>query len=794
MKKLLLMMLINLLSYAAMANATVTQFDWRWRNDDGNETSATWKAAKNEQANLCANENLRLRIAFEINPDPNTTNTANKTTDYKLSYSLSSSGPWTKIDPSVSGQAFKLTSNSMVTNGTATTNQLASPSGFKAGQIITDAQNGTNLTFSTPGGVTSVTEHEWVLMPTASAQVNKVYYFKFEGADNFATSLPSIKVGKNTSHAINLVSCGDYTLNGTTYTSSGTYTQHLTNSYGCDSTILLNLTINTPAADKTLTGPATSICANTSSSIELANSETGVNYVLRNDADNSVISTSIAGTGSAITFNTGNLSDTTSFNVLASKSTSLTDYAMQFNGVDEYIKVPDNSVLNFNQANFTIEAYVKFSASQPDFTGLVVKAGTSGSWVGYQLLLFQNKIAAEIGTNLGGLGIGDGLVGTTALNDGEWHHVAMSVNRQTNDILLFVDGNMEASVNNGIVTGLSPNTDDLLIGTERTNSIYFNGEMDDIRIWNVAKSPNEINDLSFACFSGNPSDLVAYYPFLDEPTHTKAIDFTTGNPYTGTLVNMDGSNQVTSTTGIDCPVTCTTEMSQIVTVNVYALPTVTAHATNTAICDGASVKLYGSGADTYSWDKSVTDNTLFTPVSTETYTVTGTDTNGCTDTDQITVSVTTVDATTSLNGNVITATNASGTYQWIDCNDSNNDINGETSQSFTALTSGDFAVKVTESGCTVTSSCVNILVTGTLDPNATESVTLYPNPNNGEFVIETSNTVNVEVINSIGEMVMSGKLDAGKNKIQLDNNTSGVYYIITEDQSGKRSYRKMVIK
>lgn len=47
-----------------------------------------------------------------------------------------------------------------------------------------------------------------------------------------------------TSSNFNEISCGNYTLNGQTYSSSGTYTQTLTNSEGCDSTITLNLTVN----------------------------------------------------------------------------------------------------------------------------------------------------------------------------------------------------------------------------------------------------------------------------------------------------------------------------------------------------------------------------------------------------------------------------------------------------------------------------------------------------------------------------------------------------------------------
>ena len=58
-----------------------------------------------------------------------------------------------------------------------------------------------------------------------------------------------------------------------------------------------------------------------------------------------------------------------------------------------------------------------------------------------------------------------------------------------------------------------------------------------------------------------------------------------------------------------------------------------------AVCPGQQVTLSASGANTYSWNNSVSNATPFTPTSTGTYTVTGTDANGCTGTDQVLVTV-----------------------------------------------------------------------------------------------------------------------------------------------------------
>jgi hypothetical protein len=81
---------------------------------------------------------------------------------------------------------------------------------------------------------------------------------------------------------------------------------------------------------------------------------------------------------------------------------------------------------------------------------------------------------------------------------------------------------------------------------------------------------------------------------------------------------------------------CSNTDQVLVTVN--PLPTVSAGADQT-VCAGASVTLNGSGVTNLSWNNNVTNGTAFMPTATSTYTVTGTDANQCTNTDQVTVTV-----------------------------------------------------------------------------------------------------------------------------------------------------------
>ena len=108
--------------------------------------------------------------------------------------------------------------------------------------------------------------------------------------------------------------------------------------------------------------------------------------------------------------------------------------------------------------------------------------------------------------------------------------------------------------------------------------------------------------------------------------------------------------------------------TQSVTVN--PLPTVNA-GIDQSTCAGGTVTLSGSGGTTYSWDNSVSNGVAFTPLATATYTVTATDANGCTNNDQVLVTVNpnpTVnggnDQTVCVGGTATLSGSGASTYTW----------------------------------------------------------------------------------------------------------------------------------
>ncbi len=239
-----------------------------------------------------------------------------------------------------------------------------------------------------------------------------------------------------------------------------------------------------------------------------------------------------------------------------------------------------------------------------------------------------------------------------------------------------------------------------------------------------------------------------------------------------------------------------TDVDQI-TITVNPLPTVTANASVSSICNGDPVTLTGGGATSYTWDNGVTDGVAFNPTVTTTYTVTGTDGNNCQNTATTTITVTTVDATTTTTGTTITANNSNATYQWVDCDNSNQPISGAISQNFTPTVTGNYAVIVTENGCSETSVCENIVITGLNEMNANNNISVYPNPVNDIFTISSSDDLSgavVKIIVITGQTLVEKTIISGNTAtFDMSVYATGLYFVEI-NQNGNLNTLKVIKK
>jgi hypothetical protein len=155
------------------------------------------------------------------------------------------------------------------------------------------------------------------------------------------------------------------------------------------------------------------------------------------------------------------------------------------------------------------------------------------------------------------------------------------------------------------------------------------------------------------------------------------------------------------------------------------------------------------------------------------------------------ITVNPLNLTVSNNANTLTSNQAGATYQWIDCNNNNAPISGATNQSFTPTTSGSYAVVVTLNGCVDTSACQTVTIAG-IDTEALSKqvFSIYPNPNRGNFTIQSTKGGVFELIDVTGKVINIYTIN---NTQQTVNEIipAGMYFV-REKESG--SVQKLIIE
>jgi hypothetical protein len=236
-----------------------------------------------------------------------------------------------------------------------------------------------------------------------------------------------------------------------------------------------------------------------------------------------------------------------------------------------------------------------------------------------------------------------------------------------------------------------------------------------------------------------------------------------------------------------------------ITVTVNPAPPVLGNASQTEVCAGSPVTLTGSGAVSYTWSGSVTDNTPFTPAATDTYTVTGIDANGCTNTDEITVTVNPLpsvtlslpvatmcvdDANLTLTGGNPVSGSWSGT--------------GVTGSSFDPTVAGTTTITYSytdANGCdgSATDNIVVSLCTGITEQGITV-FSMYPNPASAYFTFVTAEQGVMDIMDINGQVVKTEKIVSNKQEINLAGLATGTYLVRFVTVEGNVSAGRLLIQ
>jgi hypothetical protein len=113
-----------------------------------------------------------------------------------------------------------------------------------------------------------------------------------------------------------------------------------------------------------------------------------------------------------------------------------------------------------------------------------------------------------------------------------WHHAAATLDATSRILTLYLDGLEVAEIS--VPTASTGNTSPVVIGRSGPAGDYWDGELDDIRIWNVARTPAEIAANYTTAFASPPAGLVANWHF-DEGTGTSATDSAGADDQNATL-------------------------------------------------------------------------------------------------------------------------------------------------------------------------------------------------------------------------------------------------------------------
>jgi hypothetical protein len=251
---------------------------------------------------------------------------------------------------------------------------------------------------------------------------------------------------------------------------------------------------------------------------------------------------------------------------------------------------------------------------------------------------------------------------------------------------------------------------------------------------------------------------------------------------------------------------CSNTASVSITVN--PLPMVTAFASSNAVCAGTSVTLNGGGAASYVWSFGITNGVAFVPTSSLTYTVTGTDANGCSNTANQGVVVNAIPVasfTTSIPLPFCAGTNvtligtpAGGTFAVT-----SGAASALTANVFNAPVVGPYAISYSftdANGCSDTANqsfniaCVVGL--NNIELNQDVNINAIPNPSSGIFDLSILNTQSdralVKLLSVEGRLLSNVSYDLQGNttiKMNMNNYASGIYYINISNDSFNRTIK-----
>lgn len=433
-------------------------------------------------------------------------------------------------------------------------------------------------------------------------------------------------------------------------------------------------------------------------------------------------------------------------------STSLLAYPQLNN--NSYLSIPTPVGSNLRvSGSFTIEAWILPNSStlQESF---VVETYDEPYMGGFVLRLSeQNKVRAYKKGSSASQTVN--ITGTTPVTMNQWNHIAMKYDSANNTLSVYLNG-VEDGVTpcNTNVVNLNPA---MKIGARGDDNTIWNGlRIDDVRIWNYARTTAEINVNKSVCLDGTETGLLAAYDF-EGLTNSTVID-NSGNGNNGTIINFGSQSLQNGVTQCEMP------------------------------CPTSSIDVQATCDTSFTWIDGVT---YFANNNTATHVLMNA--GGCDSIITLNLTITAINTGVTQANETLTSQETGATYQWIDCND-NSPIAGATNASFTATSNGSYAVKVTKSSCTETSTCYSVTTLGVENLSA-KSYKLYPNPVTDVLKIESQENVQQVSLYSItGQLLITITPQSNMIEVDVAPFVSGIYILKIQNNNGNIIINRVVKK
>ncbi|MFA5141800.1 MAG: LamG domain-containing protein [Candidatus Woesearchaeota archaeon] len=161
--------------------------------------------------------------------------------------------------------------------------------------------------------------------------------------------------------------------------------------------------------------------------------------------------------------------------------------ALQFDGINDYVNVSEDSLDVSAGENFTFIVWINtgFMTGSPRIFGKRLATGDSK---GYECYIHATQGSVNCNLDVGSSN--PGISSTKNIADNQWHHIAVTLEGTTGTI--YVDGVVNGTNNNSVLDDGYDNNVTFKLGFPFWLGVYYNGTMDEARIWNRSLSSDEI--------------------------------------------------------------------------------------------------------------------------------------------------------------------------------------------------------------------------------------------------------------------------------------------------------------